>query len=328
MRRSFRKVGFTLVELLVVITIIGILIALLLPAVQAAREAARKSQCSNNLRQLGLAMLNFESANGTLPPGTKTTRPFWRTAAGYPWPCFLHTLMPYCELDSYFATILGPQFDIDGPWAIPTSPVWQGVKRVSWPALLCPSDGMGTSLILAGSPDIYLGKSNYLAVFSGINSGESYSIPDKRRGAFRFGVGTPIGEITDGTSNTMAVAEYLTGLEVNDSRGAVWSNRPGLQYLHVRTGPNSTVPDVLHSVHCPAQYNQPAMNLPCSANDNANAGITCSRSRHPGGVNVLLCDGSVHFIQDGIDSNTDPQNLGTWQRLGWINDGQPPKGDF
>lgn len=319
--------GFTLVELLVVITIIGILIALLLPAVQAAREAARKMHCSNNLKQIGLAMHNFATANGTLPPGTRTTKPFWHTAGGYEWPCFLHILMPYCEQDGYHTAIAGPKFDVDVPWSTPTPTAWANANRMTWPSLLCPSDGLGTSFVRVGT-DLRLIKGNYLAFFSGINAAAGYSIPDKQMAVFRFGVGTGFNEITDGTSNTMAVAEYLTGLDEDDSRGAIWSNRPGLQFMEVNVGPNSPTPDMLHPQHCPADLNQPSMNLPCASTTNDGAGVTCSRSRHPGGVNVLFCDGSVHFIGDSIDSNTNPVSLGTWQRLGWINDGQTPLGDF
>ena len=323
--------GFTLVELLVVITIIGILIALLLPAVQAAREAARKMQCTNNLRQIGVAMHNFATANGTFPPGVQS-----RTIE---WAYLLHFLLPYLEQDAYYVALDGPKFDLVRPWQSAAAgwSNWAPLNNLSIPGLLCPDDSLGTSMNLIAT-GLRLTKSNYLGIFSGLNDQEglypaadqngvipaltSQEVQDLQHQHAVFGceTGTSFAEITDGTSNTMAVAEYLKGVDEDDLRGFPWSNRAGLQMLFVKLGPNSPGEDSLYPSFCTADYNQPSLNLPCNGGGTL-YGYAASRSRHPGGVNVVYCDGSAHFIPDTID-------IAVWQNLGWINDGNVVTSDY
>lgn len=324
--RKPKSTAFTLVELLVVITIIGILIALLLPAVQAAREAARKMQCSNNLKQIGVGMHNFAAAHETFPPGVQS-----RTIE---WAYFLHHLLPYIEQESYYTAVDGPKFALARPWAATGADRtrWDTLNNVSIAAFLCPDDSSGTSMNLIAT-NLRLAKSNYLGIFSGMNDQDGmYTATDmkptitdpqalqKQHAVFAYEKGTSFAEITDGTSNSMAVAEYLKGIDEGDIRGFPISNRAGLQMLFVKLGPNSTGEDSLYPSFCTADYNQPSQNLPCNGGG-ATYAYAASRSRHPGGVNVVYCDGSVHFIPDQID-------IAVWQNLGWINDGHVVASDY
>ncbi len=329
-KNVFSKAGFTLVELLVVITIIGILIALLLPAVQAAREAARRMQCSNNLHQVGVALHNFASAYGTFPPGVKAKTRFSNSpppgnAGAYEWTYFLHVLLPYCEQSGYFEGVLGPKdYNIPNPWdsSKPGWSSWDLVSNMPLPHLSCPSDFLGGSVSFIAAPSLRLAKSNYLGIFSGLSDTESelsLLLDRTQRAVFAYGKGTEFGEITDGTSNTMAVAEYLKGIDENDFRGFFWSNQAGLQLLEVRLGPNSRADDSLVASFCSGVYDDPSQNLPCVGG--AATRYADARSRHPGGVNALFCDSSVHFIQDNVD-------IDIWQGLGWIGDGRVLTNDF
>ena len=221
--------AFTLVELLVVITIIGILIALLLPAVQAAREAARRGQCSNNLRQIGVALHNFESQKGTFPPGTLSQYFCSHTSYPWQWTCYLHFLLPFLESQGYYDAVRGPRFDIGDPYDSAWSATWlaSAANGTSLSALLCPSDALGGSLAEwpSVSPGVKLAKSNYLGIFSGQRDGDnyvmgwnySYQKPVQTQwAAFQPYEGRRLADITDGTSNTMAIAEYLKGVDAAD----------------------------------------------------------------------------------------------------------------
>ena len=318
-RREMRR-GFTLIELLVVIAIIAILIGLLLPAVQKVREAAARMKCSNNLKQIGIAMHSYESTFGVFPPGTMSRTRFaysYVGDGGYEWVYLLHYLLPHVEQDNYHRAIRGGQFDIPNPWTNQGN--WAATAANDKPltVFLCPSDSLGGPL--KDFSGTRLSASNYLGIFSGVNDYEGHIVPDPARAAvFRYNVGTRIASITDGTSNTMAVAEYLLGTDATDARGMMYTNRAGAKFLYVTLGPNSKSPDNFigyHASFCPGDNsrNKPTQNLPCTqGGDDFN--FASPRSRHTGGVNVTLCDGSVRFIRDAIDANT-------WQRLGWMADG-------
>ena len=201
--RSRPSRGFTLIEVLVVIGIIGILIGLLLPAIQSARESARRTSCSNNLKQIGLAMAGHASSAGAFPPGILASA--WRSGEQepsstaltgpvakfgfYDWSYFLHELLPRLDEQAYYDGIRGPLFRIQALNAanrtvVSSTSDYARVNGVSLRPLLCPSDGQTSALWTSGttpglwrnSGQVKLAKSNYLGIFSGTNVEESVSL--------------------------------------------------------------------------------------------------------------------------------------------------------
>ncbi len=318
--------GFTLVELLVVIAIIGVLVALLLPAVQAAREAARRMECTNHLKQYGLALHNYHGVHGQFPPGSITNDA--TLVHDYPqWPYLTIHLLPFMEKEALYDLIMVMPFyeypgrsntAIEWPRAIETAPV--GLFQ-------CPSDGIASARMdlnahFPVTNSIILFKSNYLGVFTGSKWGDVYQevtspgtvSPQAVFGANR---GAGIHDITDGTSNTLIIVEYLKGTDM-DMRGWHWTTQPGYQCIFAWLTPNSPIPDGMDSGSCHADTNLPDQNLPCFVDPVGDNKSACSRSRHPDGVNVLLCDASVHFISDSID-------VEVWKGMGTINGEEVPQ---
>ncbi len=309
--------GFTLVELLVVIAIIGILIALLLPAVQAAREAARRSQCLNNLKQLGVAMHNHHDSQRWLPPGTGNSPCCWGT--------WQPKVLPYMEqaaVSELYRNWGGT--DASGP-RYNTSPNTINVCTKRFISLTCPSDipnapfsnltnhnyavnygttGYGQQAQIGTGPTAVLFKGAPFARGKYLSTDPSVTVPTEGGHLVRPQRGTPFNEILDGQSNTLMMAEVLQG-QGRDLRGFTWWGDACNFTTYLP--PNSTLPDRIYSAtYC---NNQPKLNLPCAVSvAPANPSMFAARSRHPGGVQIVLCDGSGRFMRTNIA-------IGVWRAM-------------
>lgn len=303
------KRGFTLVELLVVIAIIGILIALLLPAVQAARESARRNQCTNNLKQLGIAMQNFHDTYQQLPGGSFSC--CWGTWQMSILPFIeeeyladLYTFSPK-EINGSEVPVYLPFYRYDSTDESRTPPVRNlEVSQTRIQSLTCPSDepqvrpadGVALHNYVAnyGNTDFYattIGDVEYLgAPFELRNTNPPPPYP-KIEVRFR--------EITDGLSKTLLASETVQG-QNGDARGLTWWGfAAGFEAFDP---PNSNTPDVIQGIPTPCVNQEP--NPPCTSEGSAGRARMTARSRHPGGVVAVLCDGSVHFVTDSVDLET------------------------
>ena len=283
--------GFTLVELLVVITIIGILIALLLPAVQAAREAARRMQCCNNLKQWGLAMASYESQYAVYPYGIRlafgtaeTNNKLRHTFVPSLWP-FMEQLSLY---DRYsFSVGFYETANLQ-------------LEAVQVPTYFCPTDRQGT---WAG--DIYGPRSrgNYVVNWGYCDYFQASPVGYKI-GPFGPKRQRSVADVRDGLSNTMFMGEVIQSpLDTDfDFRGDIFNDdMGGAQFMAYYT-PNSGV-DTLE--FCGTTATDQVM--PCSTT--ASTYYNTARSKHSGGVNTAFGDGSVQFISNSISSTV-------WQALG------------
>ncbi len=289
-----RRRGFTLVELLVVIAIIGILIALLLPAVQAAREAARRSQCSNNLKQLGLAMHNYHDTYKTLPIG----------AFSCCWGTWKVPVLPYIEqqaLADQYAE--GPKCtdDVQNRYGHSVNLPVTTAEGIS--AFYCPSDQENSPIgdIQSHNYVINFGNTGY-SQQSNLNGVIFAGAPFKRVTSNCIGgkqkVCQDFASILDGLSNTLMLSEVIIG-QGSDLRGFSWWS-DACQFT-AYLPPNSPLPDRIYS----ASYcNNNPPNPPCAVSTTADPTMFAARSRHPGGVQATKCDGSADFVSETIDIDT------------------------
>lgn len=289
MNRTFRHRGFTLIELLVVISIIAILIGLLLPAVQKVREAAQRLQCQNNMKQMGLGLLNYESARGGLPPSATGTQ---GPVVGAPYYPYSHSwsaaLLPYIEQNP-----LSGIYNYEANWNDPSN---YTAIRTYLKLFNCPSTPMqpryDETITAAPSCGDY-GAVNAIKNFVAINCFGLVDITSSNDprivGGLQRDANTKILAILDGTSNTILIAEdagrdptYNLYRQINLSQPnqqGGWADPNGAFSID-GSNPDGTVPGP-----CP---------LNCSSNSEVYA-------FHSGGANVVFADGSVHFLQVSIN---------------------------
>ncbi|MFN3152465.1 DUF1559 domain-containing protein [Bremerella sp.] len=299
--KNFQKPrGFTLVELLVVIAIIGVLIALLLPAVQQAREAARRMSCSNQLKQIGIALHNYHDTFGKLPPGIVTSNQT----------CWLTHILPQIEQSPLY-----DQIDSVGafnePWEDVTAMVSTGATPLAKTVIdgyICPSDtGDGINKRLGSSPNQF-GKSNYIGVFSAYYNSTNATATNgsggsDRQATFYDNSDTAFRDITDGLSNTIIVAERAER-KGSGPTGSLWigyhndfggSISGGISQFQVRLRMERSSNDTDYNINGNSNYNP--------------------SSNHPGGAQFLRGDASVVFLPETI-------NLRTQAALGTIDGGE------
>ena len=334
-----RRMGFTLVELLVVIAIIGILVGLLLPAVQAAREAARRMHCSNNVKQLALAFHNYESAHKRFPPfATKSgSGALWQGYSAF------SQILPVIEQAPLYSNLTTASNNFFEFYYADT-PALSPVRASRVPAFICPS---ALSWAQSGT--------NHTTNGPGCNYGVSYgasvnwSVSSSQNGAFMVDRASRIAEIIDGTSNTIFLSEHLSG-DGNSNflmRGQTSEVKTGSAFTNAAAYPTLEYPSEAdlntwgtacqaapaHLSTNGAQWLSPlptqtALNTVappnwrfpnCQTNGSGYSsdrnGVYTARSLHTGGVNAGVGDGSVRFVSQSIDTKT-------WQFSGGRNDGQ------
>jgi prepilin-type N-terminal cleavage/methylation domain-containing protein/prepilin-type processing-associated H-X9-DG protein len=319
------RAGFTIVEILVVVAIVGLLVGLLLPTVQVAREAARRMQCSNNLRQIALAAANHVAISGRLPIGSESRR--WdarplQAHSNFRWSVLAH-LAPYYE-----ETELLRSLDLTVPLYISSNPARvapqnQPIVKLTVPLFLCPSDRR-----VAVSEEF--GPTNY----AGCTGSGLDGTPFATDGLFFVNSGVRYREITDGLSKTAAFSESILGDGPKETFDRAFA-KPDTAYAFVMRSPLTDAvcraasswnySDLRGFSWANGEFRTTLYNHALRPNDPtidcigvvmgtdksrmyAGYGWRAARSRHPGGVNVLMADGSGQFVEDGVDA-------GVWTAL-------------
>ncbi|MCL2742622.1 MAG: DUF1559 domain-containing protein [Planctomycetaceae bacterium] len=348
--------AFTLVELLVVIAIIGVLIALLLPAVQAAREAARRMQCSNHFKQIGIALHNYHDTNQSFPAARTSHMDANGNQVASNWG-EQQAMLPFFEYDAVYSAIEAVRKVTPNPW-ITGVPSMNGTRI---PTLCCPSDSLSNTMY--SNATFRFGFSNIhncrgdVVLRQEWLANTTYTNNDDYRNGVKRGVFGPLvwkdfSSIVDGTSNTIAFSEAaISATEVADpdprvrggfARGGISSTDPSTCLAKRDTSdPNSLIGTtgggrnrMLYGIY----YNNgfvtvlPPNSPSCAANAINGDGwsIFAANSYHSGGVNVVLVDGSCRFVSDTVDAgrSTSPQDLlgespyGVWGAYGSIAGGE------
>lgn len=330
--RNRRRSGFTLIELLVVIAIIGVLIALLLPAVQSAREAARRSQCVNNLKQIALAIHNYAGVHDRYPiaRGVRPNRPYDITSR-YNYSGFAQ-ILPYMEQRPVYNSI---NFDLTIPLAAFGNTTAQATIVSSF---VCPSENQRTPLESAGTNYRFNEGSNVLYSSRETDTGNVNTTMPDPNGPFFAERSIRLAEVIDGTSNTAMMTEKLFG-DFNQGLASIrrdvyvsptWPTTLEEAYQNCQAVDNSSTPTngessagapwldgFLHTAI--VKFNAPPNKKSCYMYP-ARLVMTAS-SNHPGGVNVAMCDGSVKFVKETV-------NRDTWRAIGSMNGGEIVPGDL
>ncbi|MFI4873734.1 MAG: DUF1559 domain-containing protein [Blastopirellula sp. JB062] len=317
--------GFTLVELLVVIAIIGVLIALLLPAVQAAREAARRSECHNKLRQLAIGLHNHHDTYGEFPPGSTNNPGLVNpNKLGFAWTI---NLLPFIEqgnvYDEYSDADLLTDVSKFACCDWPNPP-----RNLILDAFVCPSQPGDADFIKAGDETTGRGMAgNYLgcggdtvtadtAIYNtSTKKTDGHGASDATNGMFQANKPKSFRDVTDGTSNTAMLGEILVNNDNDDHRGRYYNAHGGDCLFSTRERPNSTVGDFIQ-LGCQQGTGQWLRLTPCSPVGGGTQTQIAARSLHPGGASVALGDASVRFIAETID-------ISVWRATGTLNGGEP-----
>jgi prepilin-type N-terminal cleavage/methylation domain-containing protein/prepilin-type processing-associated H-X9-DG protein len=334
MRAIRRIAGFTLVELLVVIAIIGILVALLLPAIQAAREAARRTQCKDNIKNISLALQNYHDTRKTFPPGVIQANPAPPSVddsklGNWSWSALI---LPHLEESAVYSLINVPRTDLAKSMDIPANLT---AMQVPISVYRCPSDTTPATneerlITSAAGTASALASSNYVGVNSSGELRRDPGPPSKlANGIFVVNKGTKISEITDGTSHTAIIGERAweskvpasattpgTGDGIVRSRAAVVFGVRG-----VRQNSEQGLADGMGCGKFQLNFSSSSGSIPDSKARQAFS------STHPGGAHFALADGSVQFVSDTIEGDFDANQWtitdtvdSPWEALLGIND--------